>query len=253
MTSFAERLPERIRRPIFDTNEWPHDPLNMAIMLACFYVVPPFIGAVWISLLLTGWDQKIPLWLDPLLVALSFVIGWIALDEWRSRRRSNGEAHGWIWQMVERYRPRRAFNRLMLALTLVVLTATRVVAYIDRVIGADLDRSHALFIAETAVLAPILIWIAAAAVGWRHALHSKEASLIYRSWLTLVMCFGTTSLFLGLASVTDETEIVSRVLGGVGFLTFFPGWAVQSLVDRLRGQHDAIDTGWPKIARPGWW
>jgi hypothetical protein len=255
MTSFAERLPERIRRPLYDAEEWPHDPLNMAIMLACFYVVPPFTGVVWIALLLTGWDQRIPVWLDFSLLIFFVVIGWIALDEWRSRRHSaDGEGHGWIWQMVQQYGPRRLANRLMVAATLFKIVAARIVSYLDRFTANDLRASRALFVAEAVILTAIVAWAIAVTIAWRQSHKSGRVPFLFRIWFTAVLCIGLAATIFTIAPTSDGVTSRAIALFLVFFLVSFLGRAIEWIVNRIRARARVPDEGgWPKVVRPAWW
>lgn len=255
MFSWVELLPERARRPILDADEWPHDPLNMAIMLACFYVFIPLVGILATLFLIRGWNDDIPRWLDFSLILFLLVVGWIALDEWRSRRRSmGGEGHGWIWQMVERYGPRRPFNRMMAGLALLAIVAARLVAYLDRFVSTDLQGSSALFLAEVVFLTPVTLWAVAVVIAWRRSHGSAGDSFIYRTWWTTVFCLSDIALFIAFASTSDVVSNKSNLLFLLWILIFFPGWAIESSVNRIRGRPEAVAEGVSsKVSRPAWW
>ena len=211
-----------INNALFVEEGWPHDALNRGIFLGQVYLGFPVAVVVAFTFLLTGWSDSVPVWLSASIPTYAFIAAWIALDEWRSRRRSSN-GHGWIWQVVVSFGPRRKFNWSALAIIVIAHFAGAILAYIDRFSARDLGNVETVRLIEAVAVVTADLWLICLTV----AIFRWAPGLPYWGMvkLTVVAVLGINAL----VSVGDGPwpwmvfgVLLAVVLG-------IPGWLVHTL------------------------
>jgi hypothetical protein len=249
--SFKQWAAAWARRAIYEEEGWPHDPLNRAIILALLYAGFPLILIGSFVFFVTRWDRIFPIWLSFPLVAYAFVVGWAILDERRSRRRSeSGGGHGWIWQMIQQFRPRRRINQAFLGIVLLAHVFGALLVYIDRFTARDLERADATRVVEAGVIIAVDLWLLAITLAWLRTL-GPEANF----WPALKIPLVALLVLNALMSVGDGPWpwIILPTL--VALLIAVPGWLLHAIW-RWRhrtGSIYAIDSDPEPAGLPGWW
>jgi hypothetical protein len=235
-----------LNNALYEEEGWPHDPLNLGVTIALMYLGFPVVGLISLTLLLTGWADKIPVWVSPAVVPYMFVSGWIVLDERRSRQRSeDGKGHGWIWQMVALYGPRRRFNQSVVAFALVAALSSVIFLYLDRLMTSDLQSIEAVDLIEAIVILSVDLWLIVVTISVHR--WSRQASF----WGTFKIAVVVMVCINGLVSIENGpfpwlvfVLILAAVLA-------FPGWVLH-VIWKSRLSTDEEELEIPQDLPP-WW
>ena len=161
-----------IQNALYEEEGWPHDPVNRGTSLGLMYLGLPVALVVALAFVLAGWSDSVPVWLSASIPIYAFIAAWIALDEWRSRRRSS-DGHGWIWQVVVSYRPRRRFNQSVVTIILIAHFAGAFLAYIDRFSARDIESLDTVRLIEAVLVVSVDLWLVGLTIAvfrWAHGL-----------------------------------------------------------------------------------
>ncbi len=84
---------------------------------------------------------QIPIWLSAVVLSCPTPsqFGWHSMNGAVAKRSKDGKGHGWIWQMVALYGPRRKFNQAVVAFILLAILSSISFLYLDRVMKSDLQ------------------------------------------------------------------------------------------------------------------
>jgi hypothetical protein len=233
---------------LFVEEGWPHDALNRGIFLGLGYLGFPVVVVVAFTFLLTGWSDSAPVWLSASIPIYAFIAAWIALDEWRSRRRSS-DGHGWIWQVVVSYGPRRRLNQSVVTIILIAHFAGAFLAYIDRFSARDIESLDTVRLIEAVLVVSVDLWL----VGLTIAVFRWAHGLSY--WGVLKLTTVAMLLVNALVSVGDGPwpwmVFVVILLIALGI----PGWLVHAVWRRRYGSgtSEEFDDGSEPAGLPGWW
>ncbi len=237
-----------IQDAIYEEEGWPHDPVNRGIFLGLLYIAFPVIMFGGLILHLTGWINSVPIWMSASLVTYPFIACWIALDEWRSRRRSeDGSGHGWAWQMVQRFWPRRRINQALVVGAIVAHVCGAIIAYADRFTEQDLAAERWLQYAEAVAIVSVDIWLLVLGVA------------VFR-WLGRTGSFWTIFKYVAVVAVV-VSALISIGDGPYPWVVLtvlllvvlaLPGWLAH-WIWRRRAGCPRISPDAPVLLSPTWW
>lgn len=248
MRLIPTRSQDWLEQAVNESEGWPNDWFNLGILLGIFYVVAPVGFAVGLLLHLTGWIHNIPIWLSISLLVFPALFSWVALDEWRSRRRfEDGSGLGRTCQTVRRYWPQSTLNKAMVILVLVVHAAGAILVYLDRFTSDDLKSARWVRTPETIVVLTVDLWLIAVIVA-------------------LIRWLGPTVSFWGTFKVAVIAVLIVNALISVGSEPYpwavfavllaavlaLPGWLAHSIWRRRAG-NSRTEPDAPDMLPPPWW
>ena len=114
---------------------------------------------------------------------------WVALDEWRSRKRTEDEhpGHGWIWSGTSSpvWTDAGKVNRIALSIVSAAFVVGALIAYADRITEADLQQERLVVVVQTTLVIMLDLWVVAVAIRLGYTIRSCFAfgAQYCESWL----------------------------------------------------------------------
>ena len=172
---------------LYEGDGWPKDPLNRGItpFFLTYIGVPGFFVILMLSAT-TDAGQSFPIWLSPFPILVLYIVPWIALDEWRSRKRNEERSrHSWIVQVLKEFWPKRQINRIALSIVSAAFVVGALIAYADRITEADLQQERLVVVVQTTLVIMLDLWVVAVAIRLGYTIRSCFAfgAQYCESWL----------------------------------------------------------------------